>query len=317
MDGATGTCQVSSQRGGCSEEVIIFDEAEDSFFREKFQVVDVAGYAFKDCNNLKTLIVAGHIDKYGEYCFFGCRNLTYIDLPYTVEYIGGAAFQLCEKLQSIYLGSSLTKIFGYTFAGCTKLTNVYISGNLTLIGDYAFHECKSLKTIDIPESVEVLGKSAFRDCISLSSIKIPPVNSIQSSTFRGCSSLTAIDIPTSVKIIDEYAFSNCPSLQSVRCVTSKPCSLTQNAFDWETYNSALLYVPAGSKELYAKTEGWKNFKNIEEETSGITDITVDGVEDIVVHDLQGIRLPIKSKEDLNLLSPGYYIVNNKITQIKR
>lgn len=67
LDGATGTCQVSSQRGGCSEEVIIFDEAEDSFFREKFQVVDVAGYAFKDCNNLKTLIVAGHIDKYGEY----------------------------------------------------------------------------------------------------------------------------------------------------------------------------------------------------------------------------------------------------------
>lgn len=69
--------------------------------------------------------------------------------------------------------------------------------------------------------------------------------------------------------------------------------------------------------MYAKAEGWKNFKNIEEETSGITDITVDGVEDIVVHNLQGIRLPIKSQEDLNLLSPGYYIVNNKITQIKR
>lgn len=39
LDGATGPCQVSSQRGGCSEEVIIFDEAEDSFFVKNFKLL--------------------------------------------------------------------------------------------------------------------------------------------------------------------------------------------------------------------------------------------------------------------------------------
>ncbi len=320
LSGLTKTCEVTTQRGSYPSKVIITDEAyyDSHSKRETYRVVDIAASAFENCTGLQSVDIVAHVDKIGSYCFSGCKKLTSIELSYTIKNIGGGAFQLCENLEHIYLGSGVTQIFDYTFYGCKKLSSIRFSHNLTLIGAFAFNGCKNLTTIDIPETVQLLGQSAFCGCSSLTSINIPPVNLIQSSTFRGCVSLASIEIPISVNSIQEYAFNNCPGLKSVRCLSPKPCRLTQNAFDWKTYDTALLYVPVGSKDLYAQAEGWKNFENIIEEDSGITEIPVDALEDedIVVYNLKGIRLPLKSKEELNQLSPGYYIVNNKITLIK-
>ena len=41
-----------------------------------------------------------------------------------------------------------------------------------------------------------------------------------------------------------------------------------------------------------------------------------GTADVVVYNLQGIKMNVSTREEFNKLSPGYYIVNNQVELIK-
>jgi hypothetical protein len=85
-------------------------------------------------------------------------------------------------------------------------------------------------------------------------------------------------------------------------IDERSLSMTEH----NVYANATLYVPAGTKTLYASTDGWKNFKNIVqmEDADRITDIVNSHVgTDGAVYNLNG--------QKVRLVSKGIYIRNGK------
>ena len=80
---------------------------------------------------------------------------------------------------------------------------------------------------------------------------------------RRCASsskgITRITIPESVTYISDYAFYLLPSLAEVHVLSNTPPALGDNVFTGCS-NDAVLYVPAGCEDTYAKTDGWSSFK---------------------------------------------------------
>ena len=136
---------------------------------------------------------------------------------------------------------------------------------MTNIGYSAFSYCSGLTSITIPNSVTSIGNSAFYGRCGLTSVIIPnSVTSIESSAFYGCNSLTSINIPNSVTNIGSSAFYGCYNIVSVISEITEPFNCGNNAFTTNACRNGKLYVPAGTKDLYIRFDGWRNFLHIEE-----------------------------------------------------
>ncbi len=106
----------------------------------------------------------------GAQAFRDCDNLTSVIIPNSVTSIGAQAFSFCSSLTSIDIPNSVTSIEDYVFSGCSSLTSVTISNSVTSIGKSAFQNCSSLTSVTIPNSVTSIGNSTFYGCYSLTSV---------------------------------------------------------------------------------------------------------------------------------------------------
>ncbi|MDE6538485.1 MAG: Ig-like domain-containing protein, partial [Muribaculaceae bacterium] len=79
----------------------------------------------------------------------------------------------------------------------------------------------------------------------------------------GCSGLTSIELPQSLNSIGHYAFEGCSGLTSIIYNTDNPTSFSsQDIFNSETTDEAILYVPEDCFEAVKDLTPWNNFKNI-------------------------------------------------------
>ena len=258
--------------------------------------------------------------------FSDLSELTSVMMDNSVRYTCSDAFQNCSNLTTVNLSNNLLFLSG--FAGCTSLTSINIPNSVETIDYRAFEGCTGLTSVNIPNSVETIGSGAFRNCTGLTSINIPnSVETIGSGAFRNCTGLTSINIPNSVKSIGDYAFKNCTGLTSVTIgsgvtefgysvfadtdnimsVTSyltRPSDLPiykQTFFSQKTYNYGTLYVPEGTKDIYIRFDGWRNFYNIVEfDPSGINKVMLDNSDNASVYDLNGRRLN-QSQKGINII----------------
>lgn len=152
--------------------------------------------AFRDCYNLKSLIIPNSVEtieggafqvsysieekfdmynKYSNAYYLGNEENPYLwlikvkskqiqscEIHPDTKYIGTLAFYSCSSLTSITIGQSVIRIDERAFEYCSHLTTVAIaSDKLTSIGKYAFQYCWDLTTIRVlPKSLRYIGEGA-------------------------------------------------------------------------------------------------------------------------------------------------------------
>ena len=198
---------------------------------------------------------------------------------YSITSIEEQAFNYCWSLTSVTIPSSITSIYKGAFGYCYGLTSITISNSVTLIDDFAFVGCTSLASVTIPGSVTSIGHYAFGNdsAIMPTSAKIAISVGSKASGFTGS------------------------GLMSVILCSSVPPSAYDDSFeDVKTSKEMTLYVPKGSKSLYAAATGWKNFSNI------------------IEYDLnQGVTTINSRSSSKVVTSKKYYSVSGKETGILR
>lgn len=202
----------------------------------------ICGNAFQNCGNLTSITIPNSLTTIGQAAFCGCTGLSTISIPNTVTSIEAFAFYECSNLNSITIPINVTSIYSWTFYGCTNLSSVTISNNVTTIDTNAFYKCTKLASVIIPNSVTSIGYQAFRDC----------------------ESLTSVTLGSDLVSINNYIFKGCKALRTVKSYIKEPFSINKFNFEDDTYRQGTLYVLAGTKDLYARFDGWREFLKIVE-----------------------------------------------------
>lgn len=246
------------------------------------------GYGvFSECSKLDSVTISAPITSIPNSFFYQCRKLTVINLPATITSVGSSSFYNCQSLKKFNFPNSVQIINANAFSYCYSLCTIDFPSSLITIGSSAFNNC-ALKTLEIPNSVTTIeryafssndslrsiliansvksiGDYAFFNCKNLIAVNIPDsVTTIANSLFSAASSLKSIIIHDSISHIGELAFKNCTKLESITCEKEIPIDLTysSNVFEGVNKNTCTLYVPQGSKDLYAAASQWKDFTTI-------------------------------------------------------
>ena len=146
-----------------------------------------------------------------------------------------------------YKEASEVSDFGwlFSFMNYTSLVKVeelqYFTHVLAIPGNF-MQGCTNLETVILPEGLEKIYYYAF----------------------KGCRKLKAINIPEYVNVIGDEAFEGCTALREVNIANPNPASINMgsNVFKNVPLAQCTLYVPFGSKALYAEAPVWKDFGTI-------------------------------------------------------
>lgn len=167
----------------------------------KYQVTEIAPYAFKNNKKIKTVTIGNGITTIGKGAFEGCTKLETVKFGVGLSVIGDRAFYGCTSLQKVKTTRSLTTIGSKAFYNCKKLKSYTIGKYVKSIGSYAFYNCRKLKKITLSESVEIVEKKAFYKCSSLKkvSIKTTKLIKIGSGAFKKCDKSLKFTVPAKKK----------------------------------------------------------------------------------------------------------------------
>lgn len=215
----------------------------------------IAKESFKDCKNLKELVLPESMQVIEEQAFSGC-NVQSLNLGKNVAFISADAFDECEitdikissdnafystdrygvvfnkaktelvfysdgfRMNSYTVPSTVEKIGKNAFLGNENLVGVTFPESLKEIGTRAFADCENLREINLPKQITLIGASAFENCTSLKEVKFPEtVQVIGDRAFAGCTGITALNLPKSVTTIGTEAFAE--SVEEVYYAGSK------------------------------------------------------------------------------------------------
>jgi len=199
------------------------------YFRFPYNTERIGIGAFEG-TGLKTIEFPPVLKKIDAAAFRNCRWITgVVTLPYGIERIEHTTFQLCEQITHVHLPSTVTYIGVQAFASMLNIKRFILPENLEIIMPYAFENLPLLETITIPPSVKSIHWQAFNECEKLKSIY---VNNIAPPYFKTSDEMTrgdntAMGIPA----------------------------------------TTILYVPIGTKDMYASTKYWQDFADIKETTN--------------------------------------------------
>ncbi len=252
----------------------------------------IGNSAFEGCSEMDYSLVSS-ITSVGTKAFYGCGGVHELYIFTGLTEIGDGAFANSPSLIAFSVSSSNTKyrsinyiLFSndstevVSFPAGKKMTNFYVEKeSFNHICPYAFSGAVYLKTVNFGH-VETIDEYAFEQCNSIYSITIGDnVKTICKGAFSNCQNLQTITIPANVEEIDEQAFEGMPA--GVRCqvVWDTPISIPANTFsNFETLADdqvkGMLFVPQGTRDLYANAEGWDFFTVVYEGNMSDYDATI-------------------------------------------
>ena len=268
-------------------------------------VTTIGDHAFQDCKGLMSVEIPNSVTTIEHYAFYGCTSLASIEIPNSVTTIGSSAFHGCTSLVSIDFPNTVTTIERSTFNGCTSLMGFDFPNSVAVIGDYAFQDCKGFTSIVIPNSVTTIGERAFSGCSNIRELVFEDNEEeliLDWMAFSGCSFaklyvgrnltckqtvygylmnfiyLTDVTIGNLVTDVTAILWDMNKNLASIKSLATTPPA-TRDFADTQ-YKNVKVTVPAGSLDNYKKDAIWKNFLNIQEDTS-------TGISNVVARDGQG------------------------------
>lgn len=280
-------------------------------------ITSIGNSAFCNCTNLTNIVIPNSVTEIGAMAFMRCTAINSIVIPNKVKRINNNCFQFCNYLSAIKMPDSLQYIGDYAFSVCEFLSNIVIPKKVSYIGNYAFAQCTNLSSITLPDSIKTFGEWMFNSCINLKEIIIPDaVDSIKYGAFQSCNKLQNLKIGKNVTYIDSRCFVDCVSLKSIYAYPTKPVDLSLSADVFLNVNktNCVLYVPINSKAAYMSANQWKDFKIIEEMTTGLQ--LIDEQPDISYHQTD-TQLKITSSLKTISCIEIYAISGKKIMQEKR
>ena len=261
----------------------------------------IGRYSFCNCSGLTSVDIPLGYTSIGEQAFAGCSGLIgALMIPASVNTIGNHAFTGCIGVNFFSIPSSVISIVSPAFLNDPGLINVdksntnyssidgvlfdkniktllqcpiskkggfNIPSSVTSIGVQAFYNCSEISSFNLPIGLVSINNYAFLSCKSLTSLTLPEgLVSIGINAFWACSKLNSIIIPSTVKTISSGVFQYCSSVTSITVNIPNPIDLTSsnNVFNGINISTCKLYVPFGSKSLYASANQWKDFANIVE-----------------------------------------------------
>ena len=188
-------------------------------------VMTIGDEAFAYCGELKSVNIPKYVNYIGNQAFTECYSLTSIDIPNSVTYLGNWVFYCCSSLTNVTIGNSVRSIRVMAFAGCSSLTSITIGKSVSEIYNDAFSGCNFTsivvasdnQTYDSRDNCNAIIKTKYNELILGCQNTIIPntVTSIGNWAFVGCKKLTSINIPNSVTSIGWGAFSGCKGLMNI------------------------------------------------------------------------------------------------------
>ena len=268
-------------------------------------VTTIGCAAFEGCTSLASVNISSSVTTIESRTFEGCTSLTSVEIPNSVTTIGSSTFHGCTSLVSIDFPNTVTTIERSTFNGCTSLMGFDFPNSVAVIGDRAFQDCKGFTSIVIPNSVTTIGEGAFSGCSNIRELVFEDNEEeliLDWMAFSGCSFaklyvgrnltckqtvygylmnfiyLTDVTIGNLVTDVTAILWDMNKNLASIKSLATTPPA-TRDFADTQ-YKNVKVTVPAGSLDNYKKDAIWKNFLNIQEDTS-------TGISNVVARDGQG------------------------------
>lgn len=151
----------------------------------------------------------------------------------------------------------------------------------------------------IPESVTDIDSGAFSWVFNNMSYNLVIPDNITHiwEAYDHNNGIRTVTLPPSIQRL-YWSFYMCDSIVAVTVCGEKPCECDDESFSNAVYEKATLYVPLGTKLLYANAKGWKNFEHIQEiDVTSIRETNADNKQnnDEVYFSLDGHRLSHPNK----------------------
>ena len=250
---------------------------------------------FISCSGLTSLDVSGfnttnvtNMDR----MFLYCSDLTTI---YASE--GWSTAAVTQGVGMFYGCTSLVGGAGTTYSDDhSDYTYAHIDGGTENPGYFTAKEAK-VEVVTVDDAVyqldeegnvtfvgvdksKAVGDYVIPETIKVDNVEVP-VKEIAPNAFENCTGLVSVTIPANIQVIGAAAFKGCTGLEEIYCLSAVPIDLSKvfasrtrvmltrsgeviTQFEGIDFETCILYVPVGSKELYQQAEGWKEFKNIVE-----------------------------------------------------
>lgn len=282
---------------------------ESVTFEGDASVKEIGGQAFLLCKSLGSIEIPESVEKIGKYAFEMCESLksvnfapkarltliddyvfchtglTEFDIPESVTEINPVAFCSNPGITEITLPKQITRLSEQNpFAYNTQVTRMSVEkGNKTYDSR---KDCNAIietatntlvagcKASTIPASVTAIGRSAFNHCTDLTDAALPAtIRSIGKYAYLGCTGLRSFYFPSTMNVMADSVFWKATELDSIVTMAQRPFAIDESDFETTTYETATLYVPAGTATLYRSASAWSKFRNIVE----LNKFVVDGV----------------------------------------
>lgn len=217
-------------------------------------------------------ISSDYLKKIGNFCFFNygqkASGANDNSLSVSIEMngkgtIGDYAFAKKDTSRGPIgtLGAfNAVGVGAFAFYQC-GLTSSSIFTSIVTAAEAAYAKNPLLPDLSGFSSLREVSNNLFDGCSGLVTTSgLSSVTKIHARGFRDCSGLVTVkNFNDSFSLIEDSAFEGCQNISRIFMANVNPPALEEHGFDDDVFASAIVFVPAGKEETYAKTDYWSRF----------------------------------------------------------